>query len=120
MVANVRILVAIAMLSFAPVATLAQDTKPGDPINGKKVYAAENCYECHGTTGQGGGVVGPKLAPHPLPLHLFLRQLRKPASRMPVYTAVVLTDAQAADILAYLQTIKPGKLAHDIPLLNLP
>jgi mono/diheme cytochrome c family protein len=37
---------------------------------------------------------------------------------MPLYTTVDLSDAQAGDIIAYLQSIKPGKAAKDIPLLN--
>jgi hypothetical protein len=32
---------------------------------------------------------------------------------------VVLSDAQAADIIAYLQSIKPDKAVKDIPILNL-
>ncbi len=48
-----------------------------------------------------------------------MRQLRRPSARMPVYSTVVLSDAQAADIIAYLQSIKPGKPAKDIPILNL-
>jgi mono/diheme cytochrome c family protein len=98
---------------------LAQDAKPaGDPVSGKKLFLAVGCYQCHGTAGQGGGRAGPRLAPNPLPAGLILRQLRRPAGNMPVYTTVDLSDAQAGDIIAYLQSIKPGKLAKDIPLLN--
>ena len=41
------------------------------------------------------------------------------AQNMPPYTTVVLSDAQAADIIAYLQSIKPDKAVKDIPILNL-
>jgi mono/diheme cytochrome c family protein len=37
---------------------------------------------------------------------------------MPVYSPIVLQDAQIADIVAYLQSIPNGKPAKDIPLLN--
>jgi mono/diheme cytochrome c family protein len=37
---------------------------------------------------------------------------------MPVYTAAVISDAQIADIVAYLQSIPRGQPAQDIPLLN--
>jgi mono/diheme cytochrome c family protein len=37
---------------------------------------------------------------------------------MPVYSAAVITDAQIADIVAYLQSIPSGQPAKDIPLLN--
>ena len=113
-------LVAFVTLPLAATA-LAQETKSsGDPVNGKKLFMADSCYECHGTFGQGGGRAGPRIAPHPIPANLIMRQLRHPAANMPAYTTAVLTDAQAADIIAYLQSVKPGKAAKDIPLLNLP
>jgi mono/diheme cytochrome c family protein len=115
--------VALAALLVLPLTgtALAQDTKSaGDPANGKKLFLTAACYQCHGTFGQGAGSNGPKLAPNPPPAAIIMRQLRRPAARMPVYTTVVLSDAQAADIIAYLQSIKPGKPAKDIPILNLP
>ena len=112
----------LASLVVLPIATaaLAQDTKVnGDPVNGKKLFLADGCYQCHGTFGQGAGNAGPRLAPNPPPVSAIMRQLRRPAARMPVYTPAVLSDAQAGDIIAYLQSIKPGKAAKDIPILNL-
>ena len=48
--------------------------------------------------------LGPRLAPQPDALREFLEaQLRKPASIMPPYTALVLSEAQVADIYAYAQ-----------------
>jgi mono/diheme cytochrome c family protein len=106
-------------VSFSTTA-LAQDAKPaGDPAKGQKLMLTAACYMCHGTFGQGGGGNGPRLAPNPIPVASFLRQLRRPAGRMPVYTPSVLSDAQAGDVYAYLQSIKPGKAAKDIPMLNL-
>ena len=113
------VLAGLLVLSFSTAAS-AQDTKAaGDPANGKKLMLTVACYMCHGTFGQGGGGNGPRLAPNPIPLALFMRQLRRPAGRMPVFTPTVLSDAQAGDIYAYLQSIKPGKAAKDIPILNL-
>jgi mono/diheme cytochrome c family protein len=113
------LLTAFLTLSFAS-AAYGQGTVPaGDPVKGKAVFMAMNCYLCHGTFGQGGGRAGPKLAPHPIPANLIMRQLRHPAQNMPPYTTVVLSDAQAADIIAYLQSIKPDKAVKDIPILNL-
>jgi len=40
----------------------------GDPVKGERVFIADGCYYCHGTTGGGGGMAGPRLAPDPLPL----------------------------------------------------
>ena len=86
----------------------AQNAAPaGDAQNGKRVYMADGCYQCHGTVGQGSRPTGPHLAPNPVPYEGFLAQLRHPANAMPPYTSVVLSDQQAADIYAYLLTIPP-------------
>jgi mono/diheme cytochrome c family protein len=119
---NAIVVAAFAVLALTAAtygAVQAQDTKPGDPVNGKKVFLAMNCFECHSTSGQGGGEAGPKIAPNPPSPAAIMRQLRHPAGRMPAYVPQVLSDAQAADIIAYLQSIKPGKAAKDIPLLNI-
>jgi mono/diheme cytochrome c family protein len=87
---------------------LAQSAPPkGDAANGKRVYMAVGCYECHGNVGQGSRPTGPHLAPNPVPYEGFVAQLRHPANAMPPYTSVVLSDQQAADIYAYLLTIPP-------------
>jgi mono/diheme cytochrome c family protein len=115
-----RVLLAVFLTVPLASTAFAQGTAPaGDPVRGKAVFMAMNCYLCHGTFGQGGGRAGPKLAPHPIPANLIMRQLRHPAQNMPPYTTVVLSDAQAADIIAYLQSIKPDKAVKDIPILNL-
>ena len=113
------LVVGLVALPLAATA-LAQDTKSaGDPVTGKKLFLTVGCYQCHGTLGQGGGRAGPRLAPNALPANLILRQLRRPAANMPVYTTADLSDAQAGDIIAYLHSIKPGRAAKDIPLLNI-
>jgi ubiquinol-cytochrome c reductase cytochrome c subunit len=88
-----------------------------DAGNGKKLYAAIGCYECHGRVGQGGGA-GPKLAPRPIPLQALVAYVRHPSGAMPPYTAKLVTDAQLADIHAFLASIPPPTPAKDIPLLN--
>ncbi len=112
--APLTLLCAIALLSG-----LARGGEsPGDPTEGKRLFLADGCYECHGTTGAGGGPAGPKLAPDTLPLEAVRAKLRTATGRMPVYTPAVITDAQIADIVAYLQTIPRGRAARDIALLN--
>jgi ubiquinol-cytochrome c reductase cytochrome c subunit len=86
-----------------------------DADNGKKLYATIGCYECHGRVGQGGGA-GPKLAPRPIPLQALVAYVRHPSGAMPPYTSKLVTDAQLADIHAFLATIPPP--AKDIPLLK--
>jgi mono/diheme cytochrome c family protein len=97
--------------------TLAAD-KPANIARGKQLYIATGCYQCHGTRGEGGGNAGPRVAPGPMPYEGLLIQLRKPRARMPLYTAVVMPDADVADIYAYLQSIPKGKTASEIPMLK--
>jgi mono/diheme cytochrome c family protein len=90
----------------------------GDAANGRRLFMTYGCYECHGTTGAGGGIAGPKLAPNPLPLEGIKAKLRTPSGRMPVYTEALVKDAEIADIFAYLQSIPTGQSAQEIPLLS--
>ncbi|HEV7775939.1 MAG TPA: c-type cytochrome [Luteibacter sp.] len=92
---------------------------PGDAAHGHHLFLTVGCYQCHGTSGEGGGVFGPKLAPDPLPFIAVDHQLRSPAMRMPVYTAKVLSDQDVADIYAYLKSIPPSKQPDQIPLLKI-
>jgi len=99
-------------------ATAFAADKPANVARGKQLYMATGCYQCHGTRGEGGGGSGPRLAPGPMPYQGLLIQLRKPRARMPVYTAVVMPDADVADIYAYLQSVPKGKTAAEIPMLK--
>jgi ubiquinol-cytochrome c reductase cytochrome c subunit len=80
---------------------------PGDAANGKRVYMADGCYQCHGTVGQGSRPTGPHIAPNPLPYAAFAAQVRRPVNAMPPYTGVVLPEQDLADIYAYLVSIPP-------------
>ncbi len=93
-----------------------QRAAPSRVAHGRQVYVAEGCYQCHGYSGQ--GTSGPRLAPNPLPIELFTRQLRNPLNVMPVYTRVVLPDADLADIYAYLNSVPGPKSVAEIPLLR--
>jgi mono/diheme cytochrome c family protein len=108
-----------ASLLFVLVSLVALAGEPqADAVEGKRLFMAYGCYECHGTTGAGGGIAGPKLAPNPLPLEGVRAKLRTASGRMPVYTPAIVTDAEIAAIVAYLQSIPSGKPAADIPALN--
>jgi mono/diheme cytochrome c family protein len=97
----------------------AQQTKPaGNAENGKKLFLSVGCYECHNREGQGGAGTGPRLAPNPLPFSSFIHQLRQPASQMPPYTEKVLSEAQVADIYAFLQSVPKPPAVSTIPLLQ--
>src|SRR5580700_11104956 len=65
--------------------------------NGKKLYTADGCYQCHGRQGQ-GGAAGPRLAPPRIPVEALKIYVRHPSGAMPPYTAKVLSDSEIGDI----------------------
>ena len=101
-----------AGLLLAPGATLAASVE-----NGKQVFMRAGCWQCHGTVGQ-GGAAGPKLAPDPLPFDALSSFVRTTNRQMPAYREEVLSDADLADLYAYLKSIPQGPDAETIPLLN--
>ena len=109
---------AAVIVAGSLVAGAAESSPSGDAANGKRLYMTYGCYACHGTTGAGGGIAGPRIAPNPLPLLGVKSKLRTASGRMPVFSEVVLKDAEIVDIYAYLQSIPAGRSARDIPLLN--
>jgi len=111
-----RLALPIAILLITAGAMAAD--KPANVTRGKQLYMDTGCYQCHGTRGAGGGFAGPRLTPTPIPFEGFLQQLRHPRARMPIYTALVMPDADVAAIYAYLQSIPKGKTADRIPLLE--
>jgi mono/diheme cytochrome c family protein len=99
----------------------AQDAPPkGDPANGRTLYLADGCWQCHGRVGQGGLMTGPApvLAQTRLPFAAFSRQLRNPINDMPPYPEKLLPDKDVADIYAFLQALPGRRPVKDIPLLN--
>ncbi len=88
----------------------------GDAAKGKVAYVKNGCYQCHGTVGQGGA--GAKLAPKPLPEEAFTSFVRTTNRAMPPYSEQILSNADLADIYAYLETIPAGPDPKSIQLLN--
>jgi mono/diheme cytochrome c family protein len=111
---------AAAVLAASLVAARADDAPAGDPVNGKRVYLADGCFECHGRAGQGGqfNYQTPALAKTALPVESFVAFLREAPNDMPSFSAKVLSDKDAADIHAFLQTLSGPRPAKDIPQLN--
>ena len=95
----------------------AQVVPRGDELNGKRIYTAYGCYQCHGYQGQGSNA-GSRLAPNPVPYAAFAYQVRQPRVRMPAYSLKIVSDRELADIYAYLQTIPKARAVSGIPLLN--
>lgn len=92
-------------------------TPAGNAENGKKLYNTIGCWSCHGYSAQGART-GARLAPNPMPFAAFVRYVRAPGGDMPPYTTKTVSDAQLADIYAFLRTIPRPRDAKEIPLLN--
>ena len=98
-------------------APAAASAPSGNAENGKTLYTKVGCYECHDRDAEGAGT-GPRLAPNPMPWAGFSHQVRQPVNSMPPYTAKVLSDAELADIYAFLQTIPKPPALSSIPILQ--
>jgi mono/diheme cytochrome c family protein len=108
-----------AAQSPAPTAGAPTGAAPtGNAANGQKLFMADGCYQCHGTVGQGSRGTGPRLAPNPVPYEGFAQQVRKPANTMPPYTALVLSEAQLADIYAYVSSLPGPAKPEDVTILH--
>jgi mono/diheme cytochrome c family protein len=88
------------------------------PDKGKRLYVTHGCYECHGFQGQGSTAAGPRIAPAPIPRDAFVAYLRQPSGEMPPYSERVISDAELADIRAFLATIPKGPNPSEVPLLK--
>jgi mono/diheme cytochrome c family protein len=102
--------------SVAPAAEASESLK-GNPDNGKRLFLAYGCYQCHGYQGV-GAAIAPRIGPPPISFAALLRYVRAPTGQMPPYTAKVASDQDFADIYAYLKTFPPPAAASSIPLLN--
>jgi len=115
---------AIATAALAAVAlssrAVAQNAAAGDAGNGKRVFLADGCFECHGRSGQGGAMnyPTPALAQLEMPVESFVAFLRDAPHDMPAYSVDVLSDKDATDIYAFLRSLPGRKPAKDFPLLN--
>ena len=118
--AYVAVLVAGAFVARGPGPALAQSAASGDAANGKRVYLADGCFTCHGRVGQGGAMnyPAPAIAKLEMPVESFVSFLRDAPNDMPAYSKDVLSDKEAADIHAFLQSLPGRKPAKEFPLLN--
>ena len=113
-----RTCLATILLCGGWMACAADGPQSGNVANGQRLFMAYGCYACHGTTGAGGGIAGPRIAPAPLPLIGVKSKLRTASGRMPVFSEAVLKDSEILDIYAYLLSIPAAKSVRDIELLN--
>jgi len=97
-----------------------QDEKPpaGNTQNGKKLFTSYGCFECHGHQAEGTSVGGPRLGPNPMSFPAFSRYIRQPTGQMPPFTIKVTSDADLADIYAFLQSLPQPPKVDSIPALK--
>jgi ubiquinol-cytochrome c reductase cytochrome c subunit len=105
-------LVLIASLLVAPAALAA-----GSAEKGKAAFVKHGCWQCHGYVGQ-GGITGPRLAHTQLSVEALNAFVRNTRGGMPPYQKAILSDADIADIHAYLQSVPKPPDYKSIPLLN--
>ena len=122
MLAPVRI--ALLAATFLDATAHAQGTaaaqKPattGNAVRGTQLYLDYSCYACHGYNAQTGN--GQRLLPPRLTEQVFTLYIRAPRTpQMPAYSTKLLSDAQAADIYAYILSLPREPELKDVPLLN--
>jgi mono/diheme cytochrome c family protein len=121
---STRITLLLFVVAWNAAFVLGQSAKiAGNAENGKRVFVAAGCYQCHGREGQGGssapiGSYGPRLALTKLPLAAVRAYLRHPSGGMPPYTSKVLSDSQIDDIYAFLKALPAPRPVESIPELN--
>jgi mono/diheme cytochrome c family protein len=91
----------------------AAATPAGNIENGKRLFQAQACSTCHGNQGQGGQPdpqkegAAPRIGPTRLSQSAFLGFVRNPIGRMPPYKIENVSDAEIADLYAFLQSLAP-------------
>jgi mono/diheme cytochrome c family protein len=88
--------------------------------NGKIAYVKNGCWQCHGLLGQGSLVTsgGTVLSNSALSFEIFKNFVRSTNRAMPPYREAILSDADLADIYAYMQSIPKPPDVNGIPLLK--
>lgn len=110
------VLALVASILSSPIVS-ADQAPAASAEKGKQLYARNACHFCHGTLGQGLAVNGARIGPPSRALPGFASYVRRPAGAMPAFTDKILSDADLADIYAFLRTMPAAKAAKDIPLL---
>ena len=104
-------------VSVMSVCAFAQTQTPalaGNAQAGKDLYLRYSCYACHSYDGHGGA--GARLVPMRMTVERFTTYVHNPR-QMPPYSTKLLSDAQLADLWAYIKSLPVSPEAKDIPLL---
>lgn len=96
--------VILSFFLFSMVLSACQGTPAGNPADGKRWFAMQNCAACHGPNANDGDAV--KIANLDKSFSNFLRKLRtKDAPIMPHFPEEKVSKQDAADIYAYLKSL---------------
>jgi mono/diheme cytochrome c family protein len=112
------LVVAAVLASELPLRGQAAAAPPGNAETGKKLFVERACWQCHGLAAQGGGIAGPRLAGRVPAWPAFSRYVRRPSEEMIPYPPKTLSDAELADIYAWLSAIPAPPAVSTIPQLN--
>jgi len=107
---------ALSILGLALCSSLsfAQDTDQGAD-EGRALFTANQCWQCHGHEGQGGAAV--RIAPTLYPFVAFAQFVRH-GNLMPAYSPNVLSDEQLRQIWEFVRNIPEPPAVEDIPELS--
>ena len=109
-------LIGLSAQALAQTPAQTQTAPSGNAQTGKDLYVRYSCYACHSYDGHGGA--GARLVPLPMNTARFTAYIRNPPRpQMPAYSTKLLSDAQLADIWAYIKSLPVSPEAKDIPLL---
>jgi ubiquinol-cytochrome c reductase cytochrome c subunit len=88
--------------------------------NGKVAFVKNGCWQCHGFEGQGSVATsgGRVIAKTKLPFEAFKAFVRNSPAEMPPFREQMLSDADLADIYAYLESLPEPRPVSEIPLLR--
>ena len=81
-----------------------QPVPAGNIEKGRLEFVRIGCAQCHGREAQGSPTTGPRLGPNGFPYPAFARYVRAPRLQMPPYTEKILSDADLADLYAFVQS----------------
>jgi hypothetical protein len=83
---------------------------------GQVLFSSLGCAACHGPQGEGG--VGPTIAQTTLSLERVIRQYRAPYRNMPRFGPDQISEAEIADIYAFLHTLPTPQVQVPSVLAN--
>lgn len=105
--------------SSAPAQTPSTRANPALPAsdkikNGKRIFKAQGCDTCHGVAGQGGSqtgtrIAGPRISPPTQSFSAFASFIREPGAQMPAYNGAKISDADLAEVYAFLKFTGPNQ-----------